>query len=65
MSPVIALVLAHLPAIIQSGATVVSFVREQRKVMLQRNEWSEEHEREFTALLTAAGKAPHWQPEPS
>jgi hypothetical protein len=63
MPPLLALVVANLPAIVKSGQTVVEFIRRERQVAVQSGEWTDAHEAEFSALLAAAGRSPAWQPD--
>lgn len=63
MPPLLALVVANLPAIIKSGQTVIEFCRRERTVAVQSGEWTDAHEAEFAALLAAAGRTPAWQPD--
>jgi hypothetical protein len=63
--PILTLILANLPAIIQGGTAAWQFISKVREAAQQTGEWNAEHEALFQAQLTVAQAAPQWQPDKS
>ena len=59
--PILALVLANLPQIIQGGAAVIDFIAKIRAAAQQTSEWTPEQETQFVNLIATAYNLPQWK----
>lgn len=64
MSPIIAIILQNLPAILATGQAGLSWVTHVRQAAQQSGEWTAEAESTFTQSLLNMALEPQWRPDP-
>jgi hypothetical protein len=64
MTAIIPLFLQSLPALLEAGESVASFIAGFRQAAQQSGEWTDANEAAFQAAIAADDNSQAWQPDP-